>query len=141
MKIQEVINNIFRQNFHNPAVLGRVLFGLSILVLGLNSALRSESYVSFAPPYIPFPYFFAIFFGVLFTLSGLLILADSHIRKATAVLVGILLLFILVVYLPTGDLSSITRTIGVVGGAILVRSLHAHDEPAETPEEAKTAAK
>ena len=123
MKIQELVNGIFRQNFRDQLVLGRTLFGGATLVIGFEDLFNVGNYASYAPDYVPFPEFFAVFVGIIFVLSGFLILANTHIRKATAILIALLFLFIIVVYLPVGDMHSLIEAIALIGGALVIRAL------------------
>lgn len=122
MKIQEVINNIFRQNYKDQLVLGRSLFGLAIFVMGFDSVFNAESYASYAE-YLPFGGFLAIVAGILFILTGFFILAGLHLRKATTVLIGLLSLFIILVYLPVGDIFSFIQSLALIGASLVIKTL------------------
>jgi uncharacterized membrane protein len=127
MKIQKIINGIFRQDFTDSLVLGRTLFALSILYLGFDNAIRPTVYASVAPSYVPFAELAAFFIGLTLVLSGFLILANFYLKKATNILVAIFSLFVFIVYLPEGNVLAISQAVGIIGGAILVRELCGND--------------
>jgi len=51
--MKETINEAMKQDFSSHAVLGRVLFGVSFLILGLYSVLNSQMFASNAPSFVP----------------------------------------------------------------------------------------
>ena len=123
MKISELINNIFRQDFKNHLVLGRSIFGVSIFIMGAYGLLDASNYASYAPSYIPFSEALAILTGLVLVLSGILILANSYIKRATSALIILFLLFILLIHLPTGDVFFLVQNLSVIGAALIIRSL------------------
>lgn len=131
MVLQTVINNIFRQNWKDNAVLGRVLFGTVILIIGLMDIFNIGGYTAAAPAYLPFPSFLVVGAGTLFVISGFFILANIHVRQATMVLVVLLTLLIILVYIPVGHMQRAIETVGFVGTALILYALAKRDLEAQ----------
>jgi len=51
--MKEIMNEAMKQDFSSHAVLGRVLFGVSFLILGIYSILNAKMFASNAPNFVP----------------------------------------------------------------------------------------
>lgn len=121
--LQTLINNIFRQDWSDHAVLGRTLFGGAMLIIGITSMVNASGYASVAPSYLPFPTALVVVAGAIFIVSGFFILAHTHVRQAAYILIALLTLFIVLVYLPISHLLRAVETAGLIGAAFLVSAL------------------
>ena len=122
MTIQHIINNIFRQDFREHRVLGRVLFGISMLFLGLLSLFNISSYAGYAPEYLPLPQLLTIGVGLILTIAGFLLFANIQTLRATQAIIGLFIAFILIVNLPTGNMLELAQNVAFLAAALLIGS-------------------
>lgn len=120
MSIQRVINNIFRQNFRDPAILGRTLFSVGLLIIGLEEVLHTSSYAADLPDYLPMASLLTLLIGIIFAGTGFMMLANIAVKKAVRILTGLFIFLIVLAYLPVGDVSAIVEALVFIGGALLV---------------------
>jgi len=123
MTIQSIINSIFRQDFKNTLVLGRVLFGIAMLFLGLLNLFNISSFAGYAPDYLPVPTLLVTGVGVILTLLGFAIFANLHTEKAAKGLGLLFLAFILIVNLPQGNMLELSQNVAFFGAALLIATI------------------
>ena len=123
MGIQQEIHATFTQDFRSKEVLGRVLFGLSFIILGLLSISQMSSLASYAPIYVPFASLFVLIVGIVFLIAGICIAANKHVKNAAYSIAGIFALFALFLHLPNNDMISVFQDTAFIGAALLLASL------------------
>lgn len=136
MKIQHIVNSIFRQNFYNPKVLGRVIFGGSMIFLGLFTFFHLSSVVSYAPTYLPLRELLALGVGLILTVAGFGIFANLYLDQATRAIVVLFAAFILIVNLPTGNTFELAQNLAFMSAAILIGQM-SHDDLSPEKKEKK----
>ena len=135
MQISKIINDIFRQDFSNKAVLGRTFFGLGIMLLGLLNLLQIESYASYAPGFLPFAGFFVVLVGAIYFICGLLVIGNMHMKHVTLVLSVMFALFIVVVYLPQQWWSDLLVMLSMLGATVMMYAASVAKEEETSTEE------
>jgi len=123
MSLQHEVHSALKQDFKNHSVLGRVLFGFAFALLGLLSILQSGSLSSYAPQYVPFATFLIIVIGILFLVSGLGIIANKEVKRACYAIIGVHVVFLLLLHLPSSDFISIAQDVAYIGAALLIANL------------------
>jgi uncharacterized membrane protein len=123
MSVQNIINRFFRQNFRDPFVLGRVLFGLSVLFIGFAYVLDVDRFASVIPELIPFAGIGVFLVGLLHIFGGFLIAVDIKTVLAARVLVLLFALAALVLYLPQGAFLAMVEELIFIAAALLVTSI------------------
>lgn len=131
MKIQTIINSIFRQDFTNPFVLARTLFGLSMAIIGLLNVFRPKSYAAYAPDYLPMPEVLSVGIGVILLLTGFAVFANLYLKRAAQVLVLLFASFIVIVDLPTGNILWLAQDVAFISTALLIHALVKEKETKE----------
>ena len=127
MKIQHIVNSIFRQEFRNPKVLGRVLYGGSMIFLGMFSFFHLSSVVNYAPTYLPFRGLLALGVGAILVIAGFGVFANFYLKKATLALIILFASFILIVNLPTGNTFELAQNLAFLSAALLISRMSDND--------------
>ncbi len=120
MTIQVIINNIFRQDFKNHLVLGRVLFGIAMLFLGLFNLFNISAYANYAPDYLPLPQFFVVVVGLVLTVCGFALFANLHTERAAQAILLLFIAFILIVNLPQSNMLDLSQSVAFIAAALLI---------------------
>ena len=120
MTIQKIINSIFRQDFRDHKVLGRVLFGVAMLFIGLMNLFQISRYAGYAPDYLPVPQLLVIGVGSILTLAGFMIFANLHTQRSAQAIVLLFISFVLIVNLPQSNMLDLAQNFAFIGGALLV---------------------
>ena len=131
MKIQIIVNNIFRQNFKNHRVLGRVLFGISMLFLGLLNLFNVSSFAGYAPDYLPVPSLLVVLVGVVLTFAGFALFANVHVIRSSQLIALVFLSFIAIVNLPQGNMLELSQNVAFTGAALLISTLSREERSSE----------
>lgn len=86
--MKDVLNQAMQQDFSSHAVLGRVLYGVSFLVLGLYSIMNAKSLDSYAPDMFPdFLAPLAVFaIGVAFVFGGFGVATGKYVARGATVI-------------------------------------------------------
>tara|TARA_B100000745_G_scaffold273100_1_gene201321 strand:- start:591 stop:1064 length:474 start_codon:yes stop_codon:yes gene_type:complete len=123
--MKDVLNQAVGQDFSSHAVLGRVLFGVSFLVLGLYSILNIKSLASYAPGFVPDPLvpLVVLLVSVLYVAGGLGVATGMHVRRAALAiaLVWVLMLVsnILSMYF---DVREFFVALAFVGASLMIKA-------------------
>jgi uncharacterized membrane protein len=120
MTIQSIINRIFRQDFSDKVVLGRTLFGMSMLFLGLLNLFNVSSYASYAPDYLPVPHVLVVLVGLALVVLGFMIFANCRTERASLGIIILFGAFILIMNLPTGNMFDLAQNITFISAALLI---------------------
>ena len=115
-------------------VLGRVLFGVSILFLGLLVFFDLSSYAGYAPSYLPVPLILALGVGAILTFAGFAIFANLHTERAALSIALVFISFILIVNLPTGNMLELAQNLAFVGAALLIATQAKEELHSSKPE-------
>lgn len=83
--MKETINKAMKQDFSSHAVLGRVLFGVSFLILGLYSVLNAKMFASNAPGFVPdmLAPLLVMAVGVVFVIAGFGIATGKAVARGS----------------------------------------------------------
>ena len=102
--------------------IGRIIFALSFIGFGVNHFRKADAIADYIPDYIPFPVFWVYFTGVAFILSGISIGFNFRARISGILLAAMLLLFIVILYLPslTSSKMAIATYAAFIGGALFI---------------------
>ena len=120
--MQSKIHAAFTQDFRSKEVVGRVLFGLSFVMLGLLSISQMNSLASYAPIYVPFAPLFVLIIGIDFLIAGISIAINEHVKNAAYSIAGIFVLFALFLHLPSNNMIAIFQDTAFIGAALLIAS-------------------
>ena len=104
------------------AWIGRILYALSFIGFGINHFRKVSEIADYIPDYIPFAVVWVYFTGVAFILSGISIGFNFKSRISGILLAAMLLLFIVILYLPSLSSSkmAIATYIAFIGGALFI---------------------
>jgi len=122
-----VITKAMKQDFSSHAVLGRVLFGVAFLVLGIYSILNAKMLANNAPGYVPeiLAPVLVVFVGCIFAAGGAGIATGKAIaRGATGIAVvwGLIALFTNA-FTMHFDVREFFLAMAIVGAALVIKSL------------------
>ena len=120
MALSDVINQIFRQNFKNHRVLGRVLFGVSMMFMGLLNLFNIKAFADFAPDYLPAATLLVILVGIVLTLAGFGLFANLYVTRSAQTIILLFIAFILIVHLPQSDILELAKNVAYISAALLI---------------------
>lgn len=89
---------LFLAGLLRPA--SRILFGITMIVFGIDHLLVPRFIATLIPSWIPAPYFLAWFTGFAFIAAGLCIIAHWQLRLASTLLGLMFFLWVVVVHSP-----------------------------------------
>ena len=121
--MRRVLQKAVKPDLRSRAILGRVVFGFSASALGAYSIFNSDFIQYAAPNFLPFGEVWVLAAGVILLLTGLMIIANTGVRKsakAIALIWGFVAFFI---YVPQGIFFEFFVSMGLVGGALLLNTL------------------
>ncbi len=81
-------------------IIGRVLFGIPLIVFGIDHFIHHDSVITIVPSYLPMPSFIVYFTGVALFLAGISIITGVFAQVASALLCLLLVLIIFLVHIP-----------------------------------------
>jgi uncharacterized membrane protein len=133
-----------RPAFRNATNIGRVLFGISLPVFGLQHFLYAAFVATLVPAWIPARLFWAYFVGAAFIAAGVSIVTKVQCRLAASLLGLMFAIWVLILHLPRvvshlhmkQEWTSLVIALGMSGGAWLVAQSLAR-EGAEQPYQAR----
>jgi len=135
--MKDVLNQAMQQDFSSHAVLGRVLYGVSFLVLGLYSIINAGSLDSYAPDIVPdfLAPLAVLAVGAAFVFGGFGVATGKYVaRGATAIAVvwAVLAVFtnLLNAYF---DVRDFFVALAFIGASMMIKS-GAEDTQSAAPE-------
>ncbi len=88
---------------------GRILFGLPMLVFGMNHFMMIEGMKAMVPGWLPFPAFWVVITGILLVAAGIFIIGELKGAFALSIALAVFLgLTLLTVHIP-GVMDEATR--------------------------------
>lgn len=96
--MKDLFSDVLKQDFASHAVLGRVLFGISFLILGIFSILKAKSLASSTPDFVPdmLAPVLVIVVGCVFVGAGFAIATGKAVGRgavAIAIIWGLIAVF------------------------------------------------
>ena len=124
----------------NLAVIGRILFALPFLVMGLNHFFMTDLLVGMMSSFIPGGGFTILLTGLIMIAASISIMLNKFVKIACYSIAGLLFLFITTIHIPglfTANwqlsLIELVKDMGLLGGSILIAAYFGSSEP-ETEE-------
>ena len=124
----------------NLAVIGRILFALPFLVMGLNHFFMTDLLVGLMSSFIPGGGFTILLTGLIMIAASVSIMLNKFLKIACYSIAGLLFLFITTIHIPglfTANwqlsLIELAKDMGLLGGSILIAAYFGSSEP-ETEE-------
>jgi uncharacterized membrane protein len=124
----------------NLAVIGRILFALPFLVMGLNHFFMTDLLVGMMSSFIPGGGFTILLTGLILIAASVSIMLNKFLKIACYSIAGLLFLFITTIHIPglfTANwqlsLIELVKDMGLLGGSILIAAYFGSSEP-ETEE-------
>ena len=124
----------------NLAVIGRILFALPFLVMGLNHFFMTDLLVGMMSSFIPGGGFTILLTGLIMIAASVSIMLNKFLKIACYSIAGLLFLFITTIHIPglfTANwqlsLIELVKDMGLLGGSILIAAYFGSSEP-ETEE-------
>ena len=124
----------------NLAVIGRILFALPFLVMGLNHFFMTDLLVGMMSSFIPGGGFTILLTGLIMIAASVSIMLNKFLKIACYSIAGLLFLFITTIHIPglfTANwqlsLIELAKDMGLLGGSILIAAYFGSSEP-ETEE-------
>ena len=124
----------------NLAVIGRILFALPFLVMGLNHFFMTDLLVGMMSSFIPGGGFTILLTGLIMIAASISIMLNKFVKIACYSIAGLLFLFITTIHIPglfTANwqlsLIELAKDMGLLGGSILIAAYFGSSEP-ETEE-------
>ena len=124
----------------NLAVIGRILFALPFLVMGLNHFFMTDLLVGMMSSFIPGGGFTILLTGLIMIAASISIMLNKFVKIACYSIAGLLFLFITTIHIPglfTANwqlsLIELVKDMGLLGGSILIAAYFGASEP-ETEE-------
>jgi len=124
----------------NLAVIGRILFALPFLVMGLNHFFMTDLLVGMMSSFIPGGGFTILLTGLILIAASVSIMLNKFLKIACYSIAGLLFLFITTIHIPglfTANwqlsLIELAKDMGLLGGSILIAAYFGSSEP-ETEE-------
>jgi len=121
----------------NLAVIGRILFALPFLVMGLNHFFMTDLLVGMMSSFIPGGGFTILLTGLILIAASVSIMLNKFLKIACYSIAGLLFLFITTIHIPglfTANwqlsLIELAKDMGLLGGSILIAAYFGSSEPA-----------
>jgi len=119
----------------NLAVIGRILFALPFLVMGLNHFFMTDLLVGMMSSFIPGGGFTILLTGLILIAASVSIMLNKFIKIACYTIAGLLFLFITTIHIPglfTANwqlsLIELAKDMGLLGGSILIAAYFGSSE-------------
>jgi uncharacterized membrane protein YphA (DoxX/SURF4 family) len=117
-------------------IIGRILFSLPFLTLGLNHIIQGSNMAGMVP--ISGGVIWIYFTGIAMILAGISILSTFQIKLSMILLALMLLIFVVTIHLPAlleagwpagmGSFISMVKDLGLAGGALILAALYGQKE-------------
>ena len=119
----------------NLAVIGRILFALPFLVMGLNHFFMTDLLVGMMSSFIPGGGFTILLTGLILIAASVSIMLNKFLKIACYSIAGLLFLFITTIHIPglfTANwqlsLIELAKDMGLLGGSILIAAYFGSSE-------------
>ena len=109
---------------HSAHTIGRILFGLPLIVFGVMHFTRLEGMTGMVPAFAPGDSFWVIVTGVILIVAGLGIVTRKYTRESAKLIALFLVLTILFVHLPNymSNLPNLLKDLALLGGSLMLLS-------------------
>src|ERR1035437_244160 len=125
----------------NIATIGRILFALPFGIIGLNHFLMTNTFLGMMSSFLPGGGYTIMLTGVFLIAASILIILNKFIKTVCFPLAGLLLLFILTIYIPhllSADsavmqegLFGLLKDTGLMGGALIIAAYYHPEDDAK----------
>ena len=111
--------------------IGRILFGIPFVLLGLNHFLMIDYYLGMLTSFIPSEAYTMILTGLMLMAAGVSIILNKLVRLSTLLLALLLFIFILTIHIPhlisdtdkTPTLIALLKDISLMGGSLMIAGI------------------
>ncbi len=114
----------------NLTTIGRLLFALPFIFLGLNHFIMMDLYLGTISSYVPLGPFTIMLTGIFLILAGISIILNKYIKVSTVLLAILLASFIITIHIPnlfnadpaksTIALVELLKDTSLLGGALMI---------------------
>jgi uncharacterized membrane protein YphA (DoxX/SURF4 family) len=123
----------------NWSAIGRILFALPFMILGINHFLMYDFYIGMLTSFIPGAGFTIFLVGAIMIIASLCIMFNKFIPLACWVLAGLLLLFIATIHIPhiftetdiyksKDAIIELFKDTGLLGGSIFIAAFYKEEK-------------
>lgn len=115
---------------HSAHTVGRILFGLPLIVFGVMHFTNLENMTGMVPGFAPGDSFWVVITGIVLIVAGLGIVARKYTREASMLIALFLVLTILFVHLPNleSNMPNFLKDLALLGGSLMLLSRYPKHE-------------
>lgn len=109
---------------HSAHTVGRILFGLPLIVFGIMHFTKLEGMTGMVPGFAPGDSFWVVLTGIVLIVAGVGIVAQKFTREAAMLAALFLALTVLFVHLPNyqSNMPNLLKDLALLGGALMLLS-------------------
>jgi len=128
--MKKIIHEAMQQDFSSQLVLGRMLYGISFVVLGAYSVLKVQTLAGYAPSFLPdiLAPVAVLLVGIIFAVGGFLVATGRAVaRGASAILwLWVVLAVFNNVFSAYFDVRDFFIAIALIGSSLVIKTMAEH---------------